>query len=81
MRVLASDDSSPRLIKLLDEFDICGPNGRHKCLVLELLGPCVPGVIESRFPDGLIAKLLHFEPSKRSSAKEILSDPWFSTYQ
>lgn len=37
---------------MLDEFDVEGPNGKHKCLVLELLGPCVPDVIESRYPDG-----------------------------
>ena len=34
-----------------------------------------------RILGGLIAKLLHFEPSKRASAKEVLSDPWFNNCQ
>jgi len=29
------------LVQLLDAFEVRGPNGRHECLVLELLGPSV----------------------------------------
>ena len=55
MRTLASVDPNPHLVKLLDEFDLLGPNGRHECLALELMGPCVPDVIESRFSDGRLS--------------------------
>ncbi len=27
------------IVELLDQFEISGPNGRHKCLVTEALGP------------------------------------------
>ena len=31
---------------MFDAFDIEGPNGRHECLVLELLGPSVVDTVE-----------------------------------
>ncbi|CAI7614278.1 unnamed protein product [Penicillium viridicatum] len=37
---------------MLDDFDLKGPNGTHKCLVYELLGPNVPDIIDANFPDG-----------------------------
>ncbi|GAW13039.1 hypothetical protein ANO14919_024170 [Xylariales sp. No.14919] len=37
---------------MLDHFTVDGPNGIHDCLVLELLGPSVPDVIESLYSDG-----------------------------
>ncbi|KAJ5550785.1 hypothetical protein N7461_005483 [Penicillium sp. DV-2018c] len=37
---------------MLDDFDLKGPNGSHKCLVYELLGPSVPDIIDAKFPDG-----------------------------
>ncbi|KAA8641520.1 uncharacterized protein ATNIH1004_011656 [Aspergillus tanneri] len=37
---------------MLDSFNLEGPNGAHKCLVFELLGPSVPDIIDARFPDG-----------------------------
>lgn len=52
MKTLTSIRRNSHLMGMLDEFDVEGPNGKHKCLVLELLGPCVPDVIESRYPDG-----------------------------
>ncbi|KKZ67473.1 hypothetical protein EMCG_06849 [[Emmonsia] crescens] len=39
-------------VHLLDDFDLKGPNGSHKCLVYELLGPNIPDTIEAHFPDG-----------------------------
>lgn len=52
MKTLASVKRNSHLMGMLDEFDVEGPNGKQKCLVLELLGPCVPDVIESRYSDG-----------------------------
>ncbi|KFG79287.1 protein kinase-like protein [Metarhizium anisopliae] len=52
MKTLASLKQNSHLMEMLDEFDVEGPNGKHKCLVLELLGPCIPDVIESRYSDG-----------------------------
>lgn len=37
---------------LLDHFEHAKPNGSHTCLVLELLGPSVPIVIEHHFATG-----------------------------
>ncbi|CAI7677900.1 unnamed protein product [Penicillium manginii] len=37
---------------MLDHFDLKGPNGSHKCLVYELLGPNVPDIIDASFPNG-----------------------------
>ena len=36
------------IVPWLDHFDHDGPNGRHQCLVFELLGPTVATVIEYR---------------------------------
>lgn len=32
---------SAHIVQLFDAFEVKGPNGRHECLVLELLGPSV----------------------------------------
>ncbi|KAI0966139.1 kinase-like domain-containing protein [Xylaria arbuscula] len=45
------------LVRMLDHFTVDGPNGIHNCLVLELLGPSVPDVIESLYSD---AHLPHY---------------------
>ncbi|EKV15731.1 hypothetical protein PDIP_39370 [Penicillium digitatum Pd1] len=37
---------------MLDDFDLKGSNGSHKCLVYELLGPNVPDIIDANFSDG-----------------------------
>lgn len=39
------------VMKGLDHFELDGPNGNHECLVLELLGPSVPEVLDVRFVD------------------------------
>lgn len=63
MRELASYHPSPtHVVQLLDDFDLTGPNGFHKCLVYELLGPNIPDVIDAHFtgrrlPGGL-AKII-----------------------
>ncbi|OJJ49012.1 hypothetical protein ASPZODRAFT_2120726 [Penicilliopsis zonata CBS 506.65] len=47
--------TSPRcehIVRLLDDFDLEGANGRHKCLVIELIGPSIPEMITARFHDG-----------------------------
>ncbi|PWY96163.1 serine protein kinase [Aspergillus sclerotioniger CBS 115572] len=51
-KVTSKQPSTPHVMRILDHFDLDGPNGAHHCLVLELLGPSVPDVIESRFRDG-----------------------------
>lgn len=38
------------VVRLLDDFFHEGPNGRHQCLVLELLGPSLDSVIKSCNP-------------------------------
>jgi serine/threonine-protein kinase SRPK3 len=45
-------------MRLLDEFDIKGPNGKHECLVLEFLGPIVTDVLAMRFNDGRLPATL-----------------------
>jgi serine/threonine-protein kinase SRPK3 len=53
MRELASYHPSPtHVVQLLDDFDLTGPNGFHKCLVYELLGPNIPDVIDAYFSGG-----------------------------
>lgn len=46
---LCGGDQSSRgndyIVTLLDEFYIEGPNGSHRCLVMELLGPSLDSVI------------------------------------
>jgi serine/threonine protein kinase len=53
MKELASHHPRPKhTVHMLDDFDLNGPNGSHKCLVYELLGPNVPDTIDAHFPDG-----------------------------
>ncbi|KAF1821332.1 serine protein kinase [Dissoconium aciculare CBS 342.82] len=40
--------ASPHLIQMLDNFQCEGPNGRHNCLVLELLGPSVANLVRDK---------------------------------
>jgi serine/threonine-protein kinase SRPK3 len=37
------------LVQMLDYFQLDGPNGTHSCVVLELLGPSVPDLLDARF--------------------------------
>ncbi|KAI3338693.1 kinase-like domain-containing protein [Ustulina deusta] len=39
------------IVQLLDSFSIEGPNGKHRCLVLELLGPNIPDLVGSYLHD------------------------------
>lgn len=39
------------LMMMKDFFEISGPNGRHECLVLELLGPSVADYLDARSLD------------------------------
>ncbi|KAJ5824273.1 hypothetical protein N7447_006613 [Penicillium robsamsonii] len=53
LKVLASHHPRPKhTVHMLDDFDLEGPNGSHKCLVYELLGPNVPDIIDANFPNG-----------------------------
>lgn len=53
MKKLTSIHPTPHhVMHMLDNYDLKGPNGTHKCLVLELLGPSVPDTIDTYFPDG-----------------------------
>ncbi|KAJ5772948.1 hypothetical protein N7457_007844 [Penicillium paradoxum] len=40
------------IISILDTFELNGPNGMHRCLVYELLGPNIPDIIDAHFPIG-----------------------------
>ncbi|KAJ5683648.1 hypothetical protein N7462_006813 [Penicillium macrosclerotiorum] len=53
MKELAFHLPSPtHVVQLLDDFDLMGPNGFHKCLVYELLGPNIPDVVDAHFSSG-----------------------------
>jgi hypothetical protein len=39
---------SPHFVQMLDHFHCEGPNGRHDCTVLELLGPSVAVLVRDR---------------------------------
>ncbi|RJE25277.1 Serine protein kinase [Aspergillus sclerotialis] len=44
-------------LQLLDDFELKGPNGCHKCLVYELIGPNIPDLIDANFPRRLPGQL------------------------
>ncbi|KAI5196896.1 kinase-like protein [Aureobasidium subglaciale] len=48
-------------------FKHVGPNGTHDCLILELLGPSVPTVIEARYPDGRLPGTIATKLCKETS--------------
>lgn len=43
--------SSHYIAQLLDKFTTDGPNGKHLCLVFELLGPNVRSIVKSEYKD------------------------------
>jgi serine/threonine-protein kinase SRPK3 len=45
-------DGSAFVVSLLDEFEIHGPNGLHRCIVMEVLGPSLLALQECREFDG-----------------------------
>ena len=53
---------------VVDDFNLEGPNGTHRCLVFELLGPSVPDAIDARFPDGRLPGKL-----AKAIAKQVVS--------
>lgn len=58
----------PFLLRLLNEFKIRGPNGKHICIVTELLGPNFSELVDSKVFQG------HRLPAKwaKSTAKQLL---------
>lgn len=53
MKKLASIHGSPRqILRMVDDFTLEGPNGTHKCMVFEVLGPSVSETADGRFSDG-----------------------------
>jgi Mg2+/Co2+ transporter CorC len=46
LREAPSSPGSRHIEQLLDDFHHTGPNGTHVCLVLEVLGPNIPTVID-----------------------------------
>ncbi|KAL4748172.1 hypothetical protein BDW72DRAFT_205823 [Aspergillus terricola var. indicus] len=52
LKELTSKHAGSRHVRLVDNFDLDGPNGKHQCLVFELLGTSLPDVMETRFSDG-----------------------------
>lgn len=53
-------------VHMLDNFDLEGPNGCHKCLVYELLGPDIPDTIDAHFSDGRLPGKLAKAIAKQS---------------
>ncbi|KAG9255598.1 serine protein kinase [Emericellopsis atlantica] len=53
MRTIATSSlqnaGAASVMKVLDHFELDGPNGTHECLVLELLGPSVSDIVDVRF--------------------------------
>ncbi|KAI0809592.1 kinase-like protein [Xylaria sp. FL0064] len=47
--IRSEQPGSRHLMPMLDHFQLDGPNGTHDCLVLELLGPSVPDLLDARF--------------------------------
>ncbi|CAI6342237.1 unnamed protein product [Periconia digitata] len=67
MRTLAAatrtdQPGSHHLMSMLDNFQLEGPNGSHDCFVLEMLGPSVSDLVETRMSDerlpGKLAKTI-----------------------
>ncbi|CRG82799.1 Dual specificity protein kinase KNS1 [Talaromyces islandicus] len=67
-KLAASHPSSQHIMCMLDDFNLEGPNGTHKCLVFELLGPSVPDIIETHFSDGRLPGKLAKDIAKQTLA-------------
>ncbi|KAI0531648.1 kinase-like domain-containing protein [Xylaria digitata] len=62
------------IVQLLDSFCIEGPNGKHQCLVMELLGPSIPELINSYLRDERLPS-----QAARSIAHQVLTGVDFLT--
>lgn len=49
LQSLQRDDPMNHVVRLLDSFIHTGPNGTHRCLVLELLGPNLDYIIRTDY--------------------------------
>ena len=47
-----NDLSSKNIVRLLDDFILDGPNGRHQCLVCEMLGPTLNIIVNDAYEEG-----------------------------
>jgi len=52
LRTLQQHQTIHHAVRLLDSFVHAGPNGRHQCLVLELLGPSVERFVKDNKDSG-----------------------------
>ena len=48
----SGEPGSQHVMQLLDHFQVEGPNGKHECLVLEVLGPSISDIVQDRFGYG-----------------------------
>lgn len=64
---VAPVEGTPHITRVLDEFDHCSPNGVHKCLVFEPMGPSVNTMVE---------ELPQFKPRKRGM--KVRYPPWMA---
>ncbi|KOS41617.1 hypothetical protein ACN38_g7531 [Penicillium nordicum] len=64
---VAPGEGTRYITRLLDEFEHCGPNGVHKCLVFEPMGPSVNTMVE---------ELPQFKPRRREMT--IRYPPWMA---
>lgn len=65
------------VVQMLDHFEETGPNGTHKCLVLELLGPNVPDLIDWIYTDERLPARL----AKSIAHQALLGVDFLSTYE
>ena len=64
---VAPVNGTPHITRVLDEFEHCGPNGVHKCLAFEPMGPSVNTMVE---------ELPQFKPRKRGM--KVRYPPWMA---
>ncbi|KAI0549658.1 serine protein kinase [Xylaria curta] len=44
--IQVAPEGAKHITQLIDEFEYCGPNGVHKCLIFEPMGPSVNSMVE-----------------------------------
>ncbi|KAJ0123879.1 hypothetical protein J7T55_012350 [Diaporthe amygdali] len=65
------------VVQMVDHFEETGPNGTHECLVLELLGPNVPDLIDWIYTDERLPARL----AKSIAHQALLGVGFLSTYE